>query len=43
MPLTNLIIRSFVRGALFSLLSLEDDIEVVAEAADGQATWEAIQ
>jgi two-component system response regulator DesR len=26
-----------------SLLSLEDDIEVVAEAADGQATWEAIQ
>ena len=35
--------QQLLRGALISLLSLEDDIEVVAEAADGQATWEAIQ
>ena len=35
--------QKLLREALTSLLSLEDDIEVVAEAADGLAAWEAIQ
>ncbi|PWA12921.1 DNA-binding response regulator [Pueribacillus theae] len=35
--------QKMLRGALTSLLKLEDDIEVVAEVSDGQAAWEAIQ
>ncbi|QED49341.1 response regulator transcription factor [Cytobacillus dafuensis] len=35
--------QKMLRGALTSLLKLEDDIEVVAEAVDGQAAWEAIE
>lgn len=34
--------QKMLRGALTSLLKLEDDIEVVAEAADGLAAWDAI-
>lgn len=34
--------QQMLRGALASLLKLEDDIEVLAEAADGQAAWDAI-
>lgn len=35
--------QKMLRGALTSLLKLENDIEVVAEVSDGQAAWEAIQ
>ncbi|MGF7047358.1 two-component system response regulator DesR [Paenibacillus sp. DS2015] len=35
--------QKLLREALTSLLSLEDDIEVVGVAADGQSAWEAIQ
>lgn len=35
--------QKLLREALTSLLSLEDDIEIVAEAACGQAAWDAIQ
>lgn len=34
--------QKMLREALISLLSLEDDIEVIAEAEDGRAAWEAI-
>lgn len=34
--------QKMLRGALTSLLKLEDDIEVVAEAADGLAAWDVI-
>ncbi|MED3551008.1 response regulator transcription factor [Cytobacillus praedii] len=34
--------QKMLRGALTSLLKLEDDIEVVAEAADGLEAWDAI-
>ncbi|WP_313803575.1 response regulator transcription factor [Cytobacillus sp.] len=34
--------QQMLRGALASLLKLENDIEVVAEAADGLAAWDAI-
>lgn len=32
-----------VRGALSALLSLESDIEVVGEAADGESAWRELQ
>lgn len=35
--------QKMLRGALTSLLKLENDIEVLAEVSDGQAAWEAIQ
>lgn len=35
--------QKLLRGALISLLSLEVDIEVVAEAEDGLSAWEAIR
>jgi two-component system response regulator DesR len=35
--------QKLLRGALSSLLSLEEDIDVVAEAEDGHAAWEAIK
>lgn len=35
--------QAMVRGALSALLSLEDDIEVVAEAANGQEAFELIK
>lgn len=35
--------QQLLRGALISLLSLEDDLEVAAEAEDGRSAWEAIQ
>ncbi|MBS4190534.1 response regulator transcription factor [Bacillus sp. FJAT-49705] len=35
--------QKMLRGALTSLLKLEDDIEVVAEAADGRAAWDSIE
>ncbi|MGE8203845.1 response regulator transcription factor [Heyndrickxia sp. NPDC080065] len=35
--------QQMLRGALTSLLKLEDDIEVVADVSDGQAAWDAIQ
>ncbi len=35
--------QKLLRGALISLLSLEDDIEVAAEAEDGLSAWKAIQ
>ncbi|MFX3631739.1 MAG: response regulator [Candidatus Pristimantibacillus sp.] len=35
--------QKLLRGTLSALLSMEDDIEVVAEAEDGQAAWDAIE
>ncbi|ALN64080.1 response regulator [Lysobacter antibioticus] len=35
--------QALVRGALAALLNLEPDIEVVAEAGDGAAAWEAVK
>jgi len=35
--------QKLLRGALSSLLSLEEDMEVVAEAEDGHAAWEEIR
>lgn len=35
--------QAMVRGALAALLSLENDIEVLASCADGQAAWEEAQ
>lgn len=35
--------QAMVRGALSALLGLEPDIEVVAEAADGEAAWRELQ
>lgn len=35
--------QQMLRGALTSLLSFEPDIQVIAEAADGQKAWEVIQ
>lgn len=34
--------QKLLREALVSLISLEDDIEVVAEAATGESAWEAL-
>ena len=34
--------QAMLRGALVALLSMEDDIEVVAQAADGEAAWRAV-
>ncbi len=31
--------QAMVRGALAALLGLEPDLEVVAEAGDGEAAW----
>jgi two-component system, NarL family, response regulator DesR len=35
--------QSMVRGALAALLNLEDDIEVIGEAANGKAAWDMVQ
>ncbi|WP_028769777.1 response regulator transcription factor [Silanimonas lenta] len=35
--------QALLRGALAGLLSLEPDLEVVAEAGDGDAAWAAVQ
>jgi two-component system response regulator DesR len=35
--------QALLRGALAGLLSLESDLEVVAEAGDGEAAWAAVQ
>lgn len=35
--------QAMVRGALSALLSLEPDIEVLAEAADGESAWRELQ
>lgn len=35
--------QGMVRGALAALLGLEHDLEVVAEAGDGDAAWQAVQ
>lgn len=35
--------QGMVRGALAALLGLETDLEVVAEAGDGDAAWAAVQ
>lgn len=35
--------QKLLRGALRSLLSMEEDMEVIAEADDGLAAWEAIR
>jgi two-component system response regulator DesR len=35
--------QAMVRGALFALLGLEHDIEVVGAAADGEAAWRELQ
>jgi two-component system response regulator DesR len=35
--------QAMVRGALAALLRLEGDLDVVAEAGDGEAAWRAIQ
>ncbi|QDH71174.1 response regulator transcription factor [Marilutibacter alkalisoli] len=35
--------QAMVRGALSALLGLEDDIEVVAAVAEGEAAWRALQ
>jgi len=34
--------QAMVRGALIALLQLETDLDVVAEAADGEQAWQAI-
>ncbi len=35
--------QAMLRGALAALLGMESDIEVVAEAADGEAAWRELQ
>lgn len=35
--------QAMVRGALAALLRLENDIEVIADVADGEAAWREIQ
>lgn len=35
--------QALLRSALAALLNLEDDIEVVAQAGDGEAAWRALQ
>ncbi|WP_107949048.1 response regulator transcription factor [Lysinibacillus parviboronicapiens] len=35
--------QQMLRGALTSLLSFENDIEVIAEVSDGQKAWQCIQ
>ncbi|MFH1599342.1 MAG: response regulator transcription factor [Pseudomonadota bacterium] len=35
--------QGMVRGALAALLGLESDLQVVAEAGDGDAAWKAVQ
>ena len=35
--------QAMLRGALTTLLSLEDDIEVVADVADGDSAWTSVQ
>ena len=35
--------QAMVRGALAALLRLEGDFEVLAEAGDGEAAWQAVQ
>lgn len=35
--------QAMVRGALAALLGLEDDIEIVGQAADGEAAWRELQ
>lgn len=35
--------QAMVRGALAALLGLESDLELVAEAGDGDAAWSAVQ
>jgi two-component system response regulator DesR len=35
--------QAMVRGALSALLNLESDIEVLAEAADGESAWRELQ
>ena len=35
--------QGMVRGALAALLGLETDLQVVAEAGDGDAAWKAVQ
>lgn len=35
--------QAMVRGALAALLRLETDLDVVAEAGDGEAAWRAVQ
>ena len=35
--------QAMVRGALSALLGLEDDLEVVGAAADGEAAWRDVQ
>jgi two-component system, NarL family, response regulator DesR len=35
--------QALVRGALAALLGLETDLQVVAEAGDGEAAWQAVR
>ncbi len=35
--------QALVRGALAALLGLESDLQVVAEAGDGEAAWQAVR
>ena len=35
--------QAMVRGALAALLRLENDIDVLADVADGEAAWREIQ
>jgi len=35
--------QAMVRGALAALLGLEDDLDLVAEAGDGDAAWHAVE
>jgi two-component system response regulator DesR len=35
--------QALLRGALAGLLALESDIDVVAEAGDGDSAWKAVQ